>query len=75
MLPIDSLFVVTSSDWWARTQAGTVDVRISDRALRCISTSTVFGSANDVTVEELTIESFSPSDDATLEAMRSLLET
>jgi hypothetical protein len=48
-------------------------VRLDDRHLRFISTTTVFGTANDVTVEELTIESFFPADDATAEAMRSLL--
>ena len=50
-------------------------VRMDDRNLRFISTTTVFGTANDVTVEELTIESFFPADDATAEAIRSLLAT
>jgi transcriptional regulator with XRE-family HTH domain len=42
--------------------------------LSFISTTTVFGTAADVTVEELAIESFFPADTATAEAMRSLLD-
>jgi transcriptional regulator with XRE-family HTH domain len=50
-------------------------LRLADRHLRFISTTTVFGTANDVTVEELTIESFFPADEVTAAAMRSLLAT
>jgi len=39
--------------------------------LSFISTTTVFGTPSDVTVEELAIESFFPADSATAEAMRS----
>jgi hypothetical protein len=38
-----------------------------------ISTRTTFGTAIDITVAELSIESLFPTDDATGEAMRSLL--
>lgn len=44
-----------------------------DGVLSFISTTTVFGTANDVTVEELAIESFFPADADTAEAMRLLL--
>jgi transcriptional regulator with XRE-family HTH domain len=49
-----------------RTQAG---------VLRFFSTTTVFGTAVDVTVSELAIESFFPADEATAGAMKSLLGT
>jgi transcriptional regulator with XRE-family HTH domain len=40
--------------------------------LTFISTTTVFGSAADVTVQELTLETFFPADEATGQALRSL---
>jgi transcriptional regulator with XRE-family HTH domain len=43
------------------------------RELAFISTKTTFGTAVDVTVAELSIESFFPSDQATADAMRELL--
>lgn len=39
--------------------------------LSFLSTTTVFGTATDVTLEELTLESFYPADDATRRALRS----
>jgi len=42
--------------------------------LSFISTTTVFGTANDVTVDELAIESFFPADAFTAESMRALLD-
>jgi len=42
--------------------------------LRFISTTTVFGTAADVTVDELTIESFFPADVETGDIMRTLLD-
>ncbi len=47
-------------------------VQVDDTALRFISTTTVFGTATDVTVEELTIESFFPADERTALVLRSL---
>jgi MmyB-like transcription regulator ligand binding domain len=44
-----------------------------NRELASISTRTTFGTAVDVTVAELSIESFFPSDRQTAEAMQSLL--
>lgn len=49
-------------------------LRVDDAVLRFISTTTVFGTATDVTVEELTIESFFPADENTARMLRSLLE-
>jgi transcriptional regulator with XRE-family HTH domain len=48
-------------------------LRDGDRELSFISTRTTFGTAMDVTVAELSIESFFPVDDETSEAMRSVL--
>jgi transcriptional regulator with XRE-family HTH domain len=47
-------------------------LRHGDGELAFISTKTTFGTAVDVTVAELSIESFFPADDATAEAMRAL---
>lgn len=41
-----------------------------DRVLSFISTTTVFGAAQDVTLAELTLETFFPADEDTAEAMR-----
>ncbi len=50
-------------------EAGAIAVplrlRLADDELRFISTATTFGTATDVTVSELAIESFFPADDAT----------
>ena len=40
-----------------------------DRVLSFLSTTTVFGAAADVTVSELTLETFFPSDRETAEAL------
>jgi len=48
-------------------------LRMADGAeLTFISTTTVFGSAADVTVQELTLETFFPADDETARALRAL---
>ena len=47
-------------------------LRHGDRELAFISTRTTFGTALDVTVAELSIESFFPADEATREAMQEL---
>lgn len=49
-------------------------LRMDDAVLRFISTTTVFGTATDVTVEELAIESFFPADEITAQTLRSLLD-
>jgi hypothetical protein len=41
-----------------------------DQVLSFLSTTTVFGTAQDVTLSELTLETFFPADDATAEAVR-----
>lgn len=41
-----------------------------DRVLSFLSTTTVFGAAQDVTLAELTLETFFPADEATAEAIR-----
>src|SRR5262245_56544617 len=48
-------------------------LRHGGRELAFISTRTTFGTATDVTVAELSIESFFPTNDETREAMRSLV--
>jgi transcriptional regulator with XRE-family HTH domain len=45
-------------------------VRVDDTELAFISTATTFGTAVDVTVSELSIESFFPADDATARFLR-----
>jgi transcriptional regulator with XRE-family HTH domain len=50
----------------------TVEFRRGDRRLRFFSTITTFGTARDVTVEELRIECAFPADEATAEVCRSL---
>jgi hypothetical protein len=50
-------------------------LRFGDRELAFISTRTTFGTAVDVTVAELSIESFFPTDRATGETMRSLVQS
>jgi MmyB-like transcription regulator ligand binding domain len=47
-------------------------LRHADLELAFLSTRTSFGTAVDVTVAELSIESFFPADPATAEAMRAL---
>jgi len=58
-------------------EAGSVAVplrlRAGDAELAFISTATTFGTATDVTVSELSIESFFPADDATAAALPALL--
>jgi transcriptional regulator with XRE-family HTH domain len=49
-------------------------LRHGGQELAFISTRTTFGTAVDVTVAELSIESFFPADDETAEAMRALLQ-
>jgi transcriptional regulator with XRE-family HTH domain len=49
-------------------------VRHGDRELSFLSTKTTFGTAVDVTVAELSIESFFPADRETADAMRRLVE-
>jgi transcriptional regulator with XRE-family HTH domain len=55
-------------------EAGAIAVplrlRADDEELAFISTATTFGTATDVTVSELAIESFFPADDTTAEALR-----
>jgi hypothetical protein len=46
--------------------------RVGDAVLTFISTTTVFGSPVDVTLQELALETFLPADEATAEAMRAL---
>ena len=43
-----------------------------DRVLSFLSTTTVFGTAQDVTLAELTLETFFPADDLTADAMKGL---
>ncbi len=45
-------------------------LRAGDAELSFISTATTFGTATDVTVSELSIESFFPADEATAAAVR-----
>src|SRR5919201_2329505 len=47
-------------------------IRAGDAELAFISTATTFGTAVDVTVSELSIESFFPADDATARALQAL---
>lgn len=48
----------------------TLRLRVGDRVLSLITTTTLFGTPVDVTLSELAIESFFPADDATAEALR-----
>jgi transcriptional regulator with XRE-family HTH domain len=61
----------------ADLDAGSIAVplrlRAGDAELSFISTATTFGTATDVTVSELSIESFFPVDDPTAEALRAAL--
>ncbi|MGD1877872.1 MAG: helix-turn-helix domain-containing protein [Kiloniellaceae bacterium] len=52
-----------------------LDLRSASGLLRFLSTTTVFGTALDISLAELTIESFFPADAETAAAMRSLIET
>jgi hypothetical protein len=45
-------------------------IRSGDTVLSFISTNTTFGGATDITVAELSIESFYPTDPVTAEALR-----
>ena len=47
-------------------------LRVRGGELRFFSTVATFGTARDVTVEELAIESFFPADAATADALRAL---
>jgi transcriptional regulator with XRE-family HTH domain len=49
-------------------------VRAGDVVLSFISTNTVFGTATDITVAELSIESFFPADDATTAVVRAFAD-
>ncbi len=49
-------------------------LRAADRVLSFISTVTTFGTATDITVAELSIESFFPADAETAEAVRAFAE-
>jgi len=44
-----------------------------DRVLSFLTTTTVFGTAQDVTLAELTLETFFPADEATAEAVREMI--
>jgi transcriptional regulator with XRE-family HTH domain len=61
-----------SPDLEAGAIAVPLELRHEDRVLSFISTVTTFGTALDVTVSELSIESFFPADEATAEALRAL---
>jgi hypothetical protein len=50
-------------------------LRIGDSELAFISTKTTFGTAVDVTVAELSIESFFPADEATADAVRGWIDS
>jgi hypothetical protein len=52
-----------------------LQLKLEDSELAFISTKTTFGTAVDVTVAELSIESFFPADKATADAMRTLTAT
>ena len=43
--------------------------------LHLISTTTVFGSPTDITLQELALETFFPGDDATAQALKALAAT
>ena len=43
---------------------------VGDRLLSFFSTTTVFGTAVDITLSELTLETFFPADEATAQALR-----
>ena len=47
-------------------------LRTPGAVLSLISTTTVFGTPVDVTLQELALETFFPADDATAEALRGL---
>lgn len=51
----------------------TLRMRVGDRELAFLSTTTIFGSPVDVTLSEIAIESFFPADVATAEALRAPL--
>ncbi len=59
-----------SQDPIARAIAVPLRLRAGDGELTFLSTVTTFGTATDVTVSELTIESFFPADQATDDALR-----
>lgn len=52
--------------------AVTFKLLVGDRLLSFISTTTVFGTATDITLAELTLETFFPADQPTAEALRRL---
>src|ERR1700742_3784793 len=60
-----------SPDLEAGAIAVPLRLRVDDAELAFISTATTFGTATDVTVSELAIESFFPADDATARALES----
>ena len=52
-----------------------MQIRLGDQELSFLSTTTVFGSALDITVAELAIESFYPAYERTATAMRACAAT
>jgi transcriptional regulator with XRE-family HTH domain len=51
-----------------------LEIEAAGRVLRLVSTTTVFGTPQDVTLSELALESFFPADDPTAAALRALHE-
>jgi transcriptional regulator with XRE-family HTH domain len=51
-----------------------LEIEAGGRVLRLVSTTTVFGTPQDVTLSELALESFFPADDPTAAALRALHE-
>jgi transcriptional regulator with XRE-family HTH domain len=60
----------TAHDLEAGAIAVPLRVRVGEEELSFISTATTFGTAADVTVSELSIESFFPADESTARALR-----
>src|SRR5262249_60223899 len=50
----------------------TVDIRVGDVAVRLFTTIATLGTAQDITLQELHIESFHPADAATEQLLRAL---
>jgi len=50
----------------------TVDLRVGERLVRLFSTIATIGTAQDITLQELRIESFHPADAATEQRARGL---
>lgn len=49
-----------------------LELRTANGTLRLLSTTTVFGTAVDVTLSELALEAFYPADPGTAEALRAI---